>query len=309
MTDTSAYTSQTLAASSQGTFKDYIALMKPRVMSLAVFTSLTGMVVAPGEIASLTGLMALTFIAIGAGAAGTLNMWYDADIDRLMSRTALRPIPQNHVTREAALALGLVLAVGSVLGLGALVNWVAAGLLGLTIAYYLIVYTMWLKRRTPHNIVIGGAAGAFPPMIGWAATTGGVSFEAALLFAIIFLWTPPHFWSLALFRARDYERANIPMLPVVAGKTATRRQILAYSVAMVAAALAPAFVGLGGWAFLAVSAAGGAAFLALAVNVCCRTEGAAADQAARKLFAFSILYLFALFAALLAEHSLMRLIG
>lgn len=309
MTDTSAYTSQTLAASSQGTFKDYIALMKPRVMSLAVFTSLTGMVVAPGEIAPLTGLMALMFIAIGAGAAGTLNMWYDADIDRLMSRTALRPIPQNHVTREAALALGLVLAVGSVLGLGALVNWVAAGLLGLTIAYYLIVYTMWLKRRTPHNIVIGGAAGAFPPMIGWAVTTGGVSFEAALLFAIIFLWTPPHFWSLALFRARDYERANIPMLPVVAGKTATRRQILAYSVAMVAAALTPAFVGLGGWAFLAVSAAGGAAFLALAVNVCCRTEGAAADQAARKLFAFSILYLFALFAALLAEHSLMRLIG
>jgi heme o synthase len=309
MTDTSACTSQTLAASSQGTYKDYLALMKPRVMSLAVFTSLTGMVVAPSEIDPLTGLLALAFIAIGAGAAGTLNMWYDADIDRLMSRTASRPIPQNHVSRETALALGLVLAMGSVVGLGALVNWAAAGLLALTIGYYVIVYTMWLKRRTPHNIVIGGAAGAFPPMIGWAAATGGISLESVLLFAIIFLWTPPHFWSLALFRARDYERANIPMLPVVSGKTVTRRQILAYSVAMAAAALGPVFTGLGGWAFLAVSAAGGAAFLALAVNVCCRTEGHAADQAARRLFAFSIFYLFALFAALLAEHSLTRLIG
>ena len=300
MTDIS--TPSAAAAPSGGELADYIALMKPRVMSLSIFTALTGMVVAPGDIHPLIAFTALLFIAVGAGAAGVLNCWYDADIDRLMTRTALRPLARDRVPPDEALAMGLFLAGVSVICLGVLVNWAAAALLALTIAFYVVVYTMWLKRRTPQNIVIGGAAGAFPPMIGWAATTGTVSLESLLLFAIIFLWTPPHFWSLALFRSRDYERAGVPMLPVVAGKAATRVQILIYSLVMVPVAIAPAFTGLGGPLYLAVSAAGGAVFLFLAVRLNRRDEGHAADAAARGLFAFSILYLFALFAVPLIEH-------
>lgn len=294
----------TSSAPSQGELNDYTALMKPRVMSLSIFTALTGMVVAPGDIHPVIAAAALLFIAAGAGAAGVLNCWYDADIDRLMTRTALRPLARDRVAPDEALAMGLFLAGLSVLCLGVLVNWAAAALLALTIGFYVIVYTMWLKRRTPQNIVIGGAAGAFPPMIGWAAATGSVSLESLLLFAIIFLWTPPHFWSLALFRSRDYERAGVPMMPVVAGKPAARRQILLYSLIMVPVAVAPAFTGLAGTLYLAVSAIGGAVFLALAVRLNRVKEGTAADAAARRLFAFSILYLFLLFAVPIAEHGL-----
>ena len=296
--------SQAASHANQGELKDYVALLKPRVMSLAIFTALAGMVAAPGHVHPLIGLSALIFIALGAGAAGALNMWYDADIDKIMSRTALRPIPQNRVPPDEALTFGVVLAGVSVFCLGVLVNWLAGGLLAFTIAFYIFVYTMWLKRRTPQNIVIGGAAGAFPPMIGWAAATGTISLESVVLFAIIFLWTPPHFWALALYRSRDYERAGVPMLPVVAGKNKTRSQILIYSVLMVASGIAPAFIGLGGNAYLAVSAILGAVFLYHALKVYRQREGHAADQAARGLFGFSIFYLFALFAMLLFEHAL-----
>jgi protoheme IX farnesyltransferase len=288
---------------------DFIQLMKPRVMSLVVFTALVGLIAAPGHLHPLLAVIALLAIAVGAGAAGALNMWYDADIDARMARTAARPIPRGHVTADEALTFGTVLAIGSVLTLGVLVNWTAGALLALTIGFYVFVYTMWLKRRTPQNIVIGGAAGAFPPMIGWAAVTGGVSLESILLFLIIFMWTPPHFWALALYRARDYERAGVPMLPVVAGAAETRRQIVLYSVLLVPLATTPALVGLGGAAYAAASAALGAVFLALAANVYRVREGRAADHAAKRLFAFSILYLFLLFAVLLAEQVAARLLG
>lgn len=288
----------------QGDVRDYLALLKPRVMSLSIFTALAAMVAAPGSMHPLIGLTALIFIAIGAGAAGALNMWYDADIDAQMSRTASRPIPRNRISPDEALGFGLFLAGGSVICLGVLVNWMASALLALTIFYYVVIYTMWLKRRTPQNIVIGGAAGAFPPMIGWASVTGGISIESLLLFAIIFLWTPPHFWALSLYRSRDFERAGIPMLPVVAGKAETRRQILIYTVPMALIAMAPYFIGLGGAFYLAASAIGGGVFLHLAIAVYRQNEGHSADHAARRLFTFSIFYLFALFAILLAEHAL-----
>jgi protoheme IX farnesyltransferase len=288
---------------------DFVQLMKPRVMSLVVFTALVGLVAAPGQLHPVLAVIALLAIAVGAGAAGALNMWYDADIDARMARTAARPIPRGHVTAEEALTFGTVLAIGAVLTLGVLVNWAAGGLLALTIGFYVFVYTIWLKRRTPQNIVIGGAAGAFPPMIGWAAVTGGVSLESLLLFLIIFMWTPPHFWALALYRARDYERAGVPMLPVVAGPDETRRQIVLYAVLLVPLAMTPAFIGLGGAAYAVASAVLGAVFLTLAVNVYRVREGRAADHAAKRLFGFSILYLFLLFAVLLGEHVAMRLVS
>jgi len=273
------------------------------VMSLVVFTALTGMALAPAGQHPALAVIALVCIAAGAGASGVLNMWYDADIDALMQRTAARPIPRGHVAPEEALAFGAVLAAGSVATLGVLVNWMAAALLALTIAFYLFVYTMWLKRRTPQNIVIGGAAGAFPPMIGWAAMTGSISLEGVVLFLIIFLWTPPHFWALAIYRARDYQRAGVPMLPVAAGPDETRKQIVVYAALLVPMALVPAFMGFGGPLY-AVGAIGlGAVFLALALQVYRVREGRDAERAARQLFAFSILYLFGLFAALLAERS------
>ncbi len=285
-----------------GTVGDFFALMKPRVMSLVILTALTGLVAAPGHIHPALGAIALLAIAVGAGASGALNMWYDADIDARMARTAGRPIPRGRVTPGEALTFGSVLSLFSVAVLGVLVNWCAAALLALTIAFYICVYTMWLKRRTPQNIVIGGAAGAFPPMVGWAAVTGGVSLESCVLFAIIFMWTPPHFWALALYRCRDYERVGVPMLPVVAGPDETRRQILIYSILLVPLGGVPAFIGLGGWTYLACSVILGAAFLWFAVDVWRVREGRAADQAAKRLFGFSILYLFALFVVILAER-------
>jgi len=285
---------------------DFVQLMKPRVMSLVVFSALTGMVVAPGTIHPVLGIIALLAITIGAGASGALNMWYDADIDARMARTAARPIPRGRLTRDEALSFGAVLSVFSVLTLGVLVNWTAGALLATTIAFYLFVYTMWLKRRTPQNIVIGGAAGAFPPMIGWAAVTGSVSLESVVLFLIIFMWTPPHFWALALYRCRDYERVGVPMLPVVAGPAETRRQIWLYSLILVPLALVPTFIGLAGTAYLIAAAGLGSMFLYLAWRVRKFTQGREADAAARNLFGFSILYLFLLFAVMLAEHLAMQ---
>jgi len=288
---------------------DFIQLMKPRVMALVVFTALAAMLAAPGHINPVLGMIAIICIAVGAGASGALNMWYDADIDARMARTAARPLPRGRVTADEALTFGGVLSVGSVVTLGVLVNWTAGALLALTIAYYIFVYTMWLKRRTPQNIVIGGAAGAFPPMIGWAVVTGGIGLPSLLLFAIIFMWTPPHFWALALYRCRDYERVGVPMLPVVAGPEATRRQILIYSILLVPLAVMPYFIGLGGFAYLALSIALGVVFLALAFRVYVTTEGRAADTAARRLFLFSIFYLYGLFATLFVEALLNRLMA
>jgi protoheme IX farnesyltransferase len=291
-----------------GSIGDFIALMKPRVMSLVVFTALVGMILAPEQPHPALAVIALICIAVGAGASGALNMWYDADIDACMQRTASRPIPRGHVAPEEALTFGTVLAIGSVATLGLTVNWVAAALLAFTIAFYILVYTMWLKRRTPQNIVIGGAAGAFPPMIGWAAATGSVGIESIVLFLIIFMWTPPHFWALALFRMRDYERAGVPMLPVVAGAGETRKQIVIYSALLGPLGLWPAFIGLAGGLYVLVSIASGAVFLAFALAVYRTREGRPADYAARRLFAFSILYLFGLFATLLVERGIDRFI-
>ena len=292
-----------------GTVGDYIALMKPRVMSLVIFTALVGMVASPGSVHPVLGAIALLCIAVGAGASGALNMWYDADIDAQMQRTAARPIPRGRVTADEALLFGTILSVFSVLTLGLLVSWVAGALLALTIGFYIFVYTMWLKRRTPQNIVIGGAAGAFPPMVGWAAVSGDVTVDSVLLFLIIFMWTPPHFWALALYRCRDYERVGVPMLPVVAGADETRKQILIYSALLVPLAVAPFFTGLGGIAYLASSTLLGAAFIYQAVRVFRVREGKVADKQAKRLFVFSIFYLFALFAVLLIEHGLARVFG
>ena len=295
-----------IGESAESSVGDFMQLMKPRVMSLVVFSALTGMVVAPGTIHPVLGIIALLAITIGAGASGALNMWYDADIDARMARTAGRPIPRGRLTRDEALSFGAVLSVFSILTLGVLINWTAGALLAVTIAFYLFVYTMWLKRRTPQNIVIGGAAGAFPPMNGWAAVTGSVSLDSVLLFLIIFVWTPPHFWALALYRCRDYERVGVPMLPVVAGPGETRRQIWLYSLVLVVLALVPSFIGLAGIAYLIAAAGLGAMFLYLAWRVRKVTEGREADTAARNLFGFSILYLFLLFAVMLTEHLAMQ---
>jgi protoheme IX farnesyltransferase len=281
--------------------RDYFELLKPRVMSLVVFTALVGIVRAPAELHPVLGFTALLCIAIGAGAAGALNMWWDADIDARMTRTARRPIPAGRIAPGEALSIGLVLALASVLMLGLFVGLLAAALLAFTIWFYAVVYTMWLKRWTPQNIVIGGAAGAFPPMIGWAAVTGSVSVESIVLFLIIFFWTPPHFWALALVKSSDYARAGVPMLPVVAGEAETRRQIVLYSLILVPLGVAPAFLGFAGAFYGVMSVLLGAVFLALALDVYRRREGVAAVRAAHRLFGYSILYLFLLFALLLAE--------
>src|SRR5262245_45997909 len=278
---------------------DYVALMKPRVMSLVVFTALVGLMIAPGHVHPVIGFTALLCIAVGAGAAGVLNMWYDGDIDAVMTRTANRPIPRGRVAPGEALAFGAVLAGFSVGVLGLLVNWVAAVLLAFTIFFYVVVYTMWLKRATPQNIVIGGAAGAFPPVIGWAAATGSISLEPCLLFLIVFFWTPPHFWALSLVRADDYARARVPMLPVVAGPDETRRQVLLYSVVLVPIGAAPWLLGYAGAVYGVTALLAGASMVALAWRVRCEREGARAARAQRQLFAFSILYLLLVFAALL----------
>ncbi len=296
---------QTLPAHSVGgDVGDYFQLLKPRVMSLVIFTALVGMVVAPGAIHPVIAASSLLAIAVGAGASGALNMWYDADIDALMSRTAKRPIPAGRITPSEAFAFGMALSVGSVLMLGVVANWLAAGLLAFTIFFYAVVYSMWLKRWTAQNIVIGGAAGAFPPMIGEAVVTGQIGWAGFVLFAIIFLWTPPHFWALAMAKAKDYERAGVPMMPNVAGDASTRRQIMGYTVALVLFALVPNLMGMGGLAYLATALLGGAGMLGIAWRILRADSAEASHKAGMQMFGFSILYLFAAFSALLAEHSL-----
>ncbi|QTL01762.1 heme o synthase [Aquabacter sp. L1I39] len=286
---------------------DYVALLKPRVMSLVVFTALVGLVRAPDHVHPVIAFTAILCIAVGAGAAGALNMWWDADIDAVMSRTRKRPIPAGKVTPQEALAFGLTLSAFSVGVLGLLVNALAGALLAFTIFFYVVIYTMWLKRSTPQNIVIGGAAGAFPPMVAWAAASGSVSLESLLLVAIIFFWTPPHFWALALYRADDYARAGVPMLPVTAGPDETRRQILLYTLFLVPLALSPVALGYAGLAYAVVAALTGAGMIWLAVDVYRRRAGAEAVKAAKRLFGFSILYLFLLFATLLVEALVTRI--
>ena len=282
---------------------DYFALLKPRVMSLVVFTGLAGIVAAPGHVHPLTAFTALLCIAIGAGASGALNMAYDSDIDAVMTRTATRPIPMGHIAREDALAFGWTLSVMAVATMWLFVGMPAAALLGFTIFFYVVVYTLWLKRRTPQNIVIGGLAGALPPAIGWAAVTGTLSLTPLLLVAIIFVWTPPHFWALSLWRSGDYARAGVPMLPVVKGKAHTRLQILLYTLVLVPLGLTPAFVGAGGMLYLASAGLIGAWFLWEAIATF-RERDSVKEPAAHRLFGVSLLYMTALFAALIAEKLL-----
>ena len=292
------------ATGGRGEVGDYFDLLKPRVMSLVILTAAVGMVIEPTRVPQVVALASLLMIAIGAGASGALNMWWDADIDARMTRTSTRPIPAGRVTGGEALAFGLFLSVGSVLMLGVIANWLAAGLLAFTILFYVVVYSMGLKRLTAQNIVIGGAAGALPPVVGQAAVTGSVHLDSLVLFAIIFMWTPPHFWALALVKSEEYGRVGIPMLPNVAGPDATRVQILVYTLLLVPLGLAPAWLGFGGLAYAAVASVSGAGMLALAWKVYRRREKPAADRAAMELFGFSILYLLLLFATLLAEHGL-----
>ncbi len=285
--------------------EDFVALLKPRVMSLVVFTGLAGLVLAPGDLHPVLAGVALLCIAVGAGASGAINMWYDRDIDAGMARTRNRPIPAGRMEPGAALGFGTTLAVGSVAVMGLALNWTAAALLALTIGFYVFVYTVWLKRRTPQNIVIGGAAGAFPPMIGWAAVTGDVSLMPVVLFAIIFLWTPPHFWALALYKADEYAAVKVPMLPVVAGREATRRQIVIYSLILVPLAVLPWALGYSGVVYGTASIVLGALFLYGAFRVWREKS----DRAAKGLFAYSILYLFLLFALLMADALILRVFG
>jgi len=301
VSDTTLHTGERLDAAAESTVRDYVALLKPRVMSLVVFTGLVGLVLAPGTLHPLLAGVAILCIAVGAGAAGALNMWYDADIDARMARTRNRPIPKGRVAENDALAFGVVLSVGAVTLMGLGVNYVAAGLLAGTILFYVLVYTMGLKRRTPQNIVIGGAAGALPPVIGWAAVTGGVDIPALVLFGIIFMWTPPHFWALSLFRHEEYAAAGVPMLPVTHGAGETRKQILIYTALLAPLGVAPYILGFAGALYGAVAGVLGALFLGGAV----RLVRVPSLRLAKQLFAFSILYLFLLFAVLLVE----RLIG
>ena len=288
---------------------DYVSLLKPRVMSLVVFTALAGIVAAPGHVHPVIGFAALLAIAIGAGASGALNMWYDRDIDAIMTRTRSRPIPSGRIMPREALAFGLVLSAFSVFTLGVVANWFAAAFLAFTIAFYVLVYTMWLKRWTPQNIVIGGAAGAFPPMVGWAAVTGGVSLESLALFAIIFFWTPPHFWALALFKTIDYGAAGVPMMPNVKGAARTRLEIFLYSLVLLPVGMTPMFLGAEGRVYGAVACASGLVMLVLAFRVWRDTEGRDKDRAAKKLFGYSILHLFLLFAVIVAEHGVLAPLG
>ena len=289
------------AGGGRGSVRDYYELLKPRVMSLVIFTAVVGLFAAPGQIHPWFGFMTILCIAVGAGAAGALNMWYDADIDAVMKRTAKRPVPSGAVLPGEALGFGLTLAAFSIVMLWLVVNLAAAALLAFTIFFYIVVYTMGLKRRTPQNIVIGGAAGAFPPMISWVAVTGHVDLGAIALFLLIFIWTPPHFWALALFREGDYAKAGIPMLPNVYGRAETRKQILLYALACIPAAALPALVGVSGLLYCVGAAFLTAMFVWRALNVYRFTEGEVADKAAKKLFGFSILWLFALFALILVE--------
>ncbi len=287
---------------SKATAKDYYELLKPRVMQLVIFTALVGMMTAHEPINPVIGFASILAIAIGAGASGCLNMWYDATIDSLMERTAKRPIPSGAVAPGEALAFGMTLSVGSVLFLGLISNWYAAAFLAFTIFFYVVVYTMWLKHWTVQNIVIGGAAGAFPPMIGYMAVTGSMNIETLLQFLIIFIWTPPHFWALALVKSKDYARAGVPMLPVVAGGIETRRQILLYSLVLMPVGMSPSLFGYVGPVYLVISTLFGAVMIGLAYDLFRKREGEPARKASYRLFGVSILYLFVLFVALLVEE-------
>ena len=284
------------------TVRDYIALMKPGVMSLVVFTGLAGMMLAPGHINLFQQLLTLGCIALASGAGAAMNMWYDRDIDAVMKRTANRPIPTGKIAPDDALAFGWFLAALSVMLMSLALNTVAAMLLAFAIFFYVVIYTMWLKRSTPQNIVIGGAAGAFPPMIGWAAVTGDVSLQSFLLFLIIFLWTPPHFWALALYKNEDYRRANVPMLPVVAGKAATKRQIIAYTWLLSGLTLLPVSLGMNGWPYGISAALLGMTFLYHVYKV----KSDQTDKWPRKTFVFSISYLFMLFTVMMIDGWLIQ---
>ena len=287
-------------AVTEASVSDFVTLLKPRVMSLVVFSGLAGLLVAPGSIHPVTAVVAILCIAVGAGASGAINMWYDRDIDAVMERTRGRPLPAGRMASDTALAFGVILAGGSVMVMALGVNWTAATLLALSIAFYVFVYTVWLKRRTPQNIVVGGAAGSFPPMIGWAATTGEVGIGAIAMFALIFVWTPPHFWALSLYKHDDYRQAQIPMLPVTSGLPETRRQILLYTALLIPVSTSPWWAGPAsqGWALFTTVL--GVIFLALAITVW-RTR---TDRAARRLFGYSILYLFLVFGGLMVDDAI-----
>jgi protoheme IX farnesyltransferase len=304
---TASSASEALPAQDLSEVRDWITLLKPRVISLVVLTGVVGLIVAPGSLPPALAIAAVLCIALGAGAAGAINMWYDRDIDARMKRTARRPIPAGRIEPGAALAYGVSLATASVLIMGLATNWVAAGVLALSIAFYVVIYTMWLKRRTSQNIVIGGAAGAFPPVIGWAAVTGDVTLEPIILFAIIFFWTPPHFWALSLFAHADYERVGIPMLPVTHGARETRKQVLLYTLLLVPLTLAPTLLGFAGWIYAASALLLGAEFLRHALAVWRDRQDAAGrslsgDVPARKAFRYSLSYLGLLFIALAVDR-------
>ena len=296
---------QTVPTQLPAEWRDFFALTKPRVMSLVIFTGLCGLLAAPGSIHPVLGFTAILCIALGAGGAAALNQWWEADIDAGMKRTAARPLPAGRMNRTDARDFGILISAASVIIMGLAVNWLSAIILALSIFYYAVIYTVWLKPRTPQNIVIGGGAGAFPPMIGWVAVTGDITLMPVLLFLIIFMWTPPHFWALALFVKTDYANVGIPMMPVVKGETSTRRQILAYAVLLVPVAAAPWFIGGTSYVYGVASLALTLAFLALSVPVAFRQTGVNDTMKPEKrLFAFSIIYLFALFAALVADRVL-----
>ena len=304
MSDTTTHPTAGFAAAAGGAAEgarvgDFLQLLKPRVMSLVVFSGIAGMVAAPGHLHPLLAAVAVLCIAVGAGASGAINMWYDRDIDAVMSRTCRRPIPAGRIEPSEAAGFGVVLAIGSVGLMGLAINWLAGGLLAAAILFYVFVYTMWLKRRTPQNIVIGGAAGAFPPMIGWAAVTGHLALAPIMLFLLIFMWTPPHFWALALFRAGDYAKAGVPMLPVVAGARATKIQMLIYTLVLFPIALAPWALGIAGNLYGAAAVVLGGFFILAAVSVFLDTT----DRSAKRMFAFSILYLFLLFALIITDRA------
>ena len=294
---TAAELSEKDAPQNPSVARAYFQLLKPRVMTLVVFTAAVGLWLAPGQIEAWRAVLGLLILAIGAGASGALNMWYDRDIDAVMSRTSKRPIPNGDVTPNKALIYGLVLSIGSVVALGLVTNWVAAGILAFTNAFYVVIYTMWLKRRTAPNIVIGGAAGAFPPMIGWAMVSGDISWVGFVLFGLIFLWTPPHFWALALVKESEYGAVNVPMLPNVAGASETKRQIVIYTAAMSLTGLVPFLLGAAGYLYFAVALAFGGLFMVNAWQLL-RSDSLAP---AKRMFGFSIFYLFLMFGLLLVN--------
>jgi len=302
VSDTAIANETELTRAEESRVGDYIALLKPRVMSLVLFTGYVGLEIAPGSLHPVLAITALLCIAVAAGASGAINMWYDADIDAIMDRTKTRPIPSGRVTPKEALVFGGFLSAISVMTMGVLINWMAAGLLAFTVFFYVAIYTMWLKRSTPQNIVIGGAAGALPPVVGWAAVTGDVALPSLTLFAIIFMWTPPHFWALALYRNEDYTRAGVPMLPVVAGRAATKRQMMIYTVALFGVTLLPFVQGYAGPLYLGGAIVSGLLFIAAAWSVL--RSGETEFGPAKRMFGYSILYLFLLFALLPIERAL-----